>query len=123
MQVAKLFADSSTIALTSFISPYKADRAVARELHAQTNQDKDPLPFLEVFVDIPVAEAEKRDPKGLYKKARAGEIKDFTGISAPYEAPEHPEIHIRSDQTSVEDSVAIIVKELVARGLIPDGKQ
>lgn len=121
-QVAKLFADSSCITLTSFISPYKADRQIARELHAQTNQDADPLPFLEVFVDIPVEEAEKRDPKGLYKKARAGEIPNFTGISAPYEAPENAEIHIRSDKTSVEESVAIICKELVKRGLIPEDK-
>lgn len=71
-QVAKLFADSSTIALTSFISPYKADRAQARAMHEATTDDSTALPFIEVFVDIPVEEAEKRDPKGLYKKARAG---------------------------------------------------
>ncbi|KAB8339252.1 hypothetical protein FH972_022186 [Carpinus fangiana] len=118
-EVAKLFADSSTLALTSFISPYKADRQIARDLHAQTNQDKDPLPFIEVFIDIPVEEAEKRDPKGLYKKARAGEIPNFTGISAPYEAPENPEIHIESHKTSVEDAVREICKYLAENGLIP----
>lgn len=119
-EVAKLFADSSTIAITSFISPYKADRAVARNLHAVStaNPDDEPLAFIEVFVDIPVEVAEARDPKGLYKKARAGEIKEFTGISAPYEAPENPEIHIQSDKTSVEDAVRLIVAELEKRGLL-----
>ncbi|KAK5006348.1 Adenylyl-sulfate kinase, partial [Cryomyces antarcticus] len=117
-EVAKLFADSSTIALTSFISPYRADRAIARELHADTKNVDEPLPFIEVFVDIPVEEAEKRDPKGLYKKARAGEIKEFTGISAPYEEPEHPEIHIRSDKVSVEEAVVQITKYLQDKGLL-----
>jgi len=123
-QVAKLFADSSTIALTSFISPYAADRASARALHASsgaaaasTSGDA-PLPFIEVWVDISVAAAERRDPKGLYKKARAGEIKDFTGVSAPYEAPERAEIHIRSETTSVEQAVAQIVAYLREKGHI-----
>ncbi|EGP91615.1 MGSUL6 APS kinase [Zymoseptoria tritici IPO323] len=111
-EVAKLFADSTTIALTSFISPYKADRELARQLHAETKTNESPLPFIEVFIDIPVEEAEKRDPKGLYKKARAGEIKEFTGISAPYEAPEKPEVHIHSEKTSVEEAVVIITKYL-----------
>ncbi|KAK4250878.1 Adenylylsulfate kinase-domain-containing protein [Corynascus novoguineensis] len=118
-EVAKLFADSSTIALTSFISPYRADRQIARDLHANASQAGDePLPFIEVFVDVPLEEAEKRDPKGLYKKARAGEIKDFTGISAPYEAPEAPEITIRTDQLSVEECVRKIVEYLAQQGLI-----
>ncbi|KAK4635829.1 Adenylyl-sulfate kinase [Fulvia fulva] len=117
-EVAKLFADSTTIALTSFISPYKADRELARKLHADTINTDSPLPFIEVFVDIPVEEAEKRDPKGLYKKARAGEIKEFTGISAPYEAPEKPEIHIHSEKTSVEEAVVIITKYLEDNGLL-----
>ncbi|TKA80839.1 Adenylyl-sulfate kinase, partial [Cryomyces minteri] len=117
-EVAKLFADSSTIALTSFISPYRVDRAIARELHADTKNVDEPLPFIEVFVDIPVEEAEKRDPKGLYKKARAGEIKEFTGISAPYEEPEHPEIHIRSDKVSVEEAVVQITNYLQDKGLL-----
>tara|TARA_R110002003_G_scaffold198_25_gene15619 strand:+ start:27191 stop:27643 length:453 start_codon:yes stop_codon:yes gene_type:complete len=117
-QVAKLFADSSTIAITSFISPYKADRATARDLHAVTTGSDEPLAFVEVFVDIPLEVAEARDPKGLYKKAREGKIPEFTGISAPYEAPEKPEIHIRSDLKSVEDSVREIVEYLQKEGLI-----
>jgi adenylylsulfate kinase-like enzyme len=72
-----------------------------------------------VFIDIPVEVAEQRDPKGLYKKARAGEIPNFTGISAPYEAPENPEIHIRSDQLSVEESVVKIVEYLKSKNLLP----
>jgi adenylyl-sulfate kinase len=123
-EVAKLFADSATIALTSFISPYRADRQIARDLHAAAGQSgDDPLEFIEVFVDIPLEEAEKRDPKGLYKKARAGEIKDFTGISAPYEAPENPEITIRTDQLSVEECVKKIVDYLAEKGLITETKE
>jgi adenylylsulfate kinase len=117
-EVAKLFADSSCLALTSFISPYKADRDTARALHQSVAGNDSPIPFIEVHVDISVQEAEKRDPKGLYKKARAGEIKDFTGISAPYEAPEKPEIHIDSANTSVEEAVVIITKYLEDRGLL-----
>lgn len=117
-QVAKLFADSTTIALTSFISPYKADRQVARDLHSDTKNTDSPLPFIEVFIDVPIEEAEKRDPKGLYKKAKAGEIKEFTGISAPYEAPENAEIHIHSEKTSVEEAVVIITKYLEDQGLL-----
>ncbi|AEO65800.1 uncharacterized protein THITE_2087275 [Thermothielavioides terrestris NRRL 8126] len=118
-EVAKLFADSSTIALTSFISPYRADRQIARDLHAAASQPGDePLPFIEVFVDVPLEVAEKRDPKGLYRKARAGEIKEFTGISAPYEPPESPEITIRTDQLSVEECVRKIVDYLAERGLV-----
>ncbi|KAK0353522.1 Adenylyl-sulfate kinase [Friedmanniomyces endolithicus] len=119
-EVAKLFADSTTIALTSFISPYAADRQLARDLHSHVPKDSSdsPLPFIEVFVDIPVAEAEKRDPKGLYKKARAGEIKEFTGISAPYEAPEKAEVHIHSERTSVEEAVVMITTYLEERGLL-----
>jgi len=116
--VAKLFADSSTIAITSFISPYKADRAQARDLHAVTTGTDSPLAFVEVFVDLPLEVAEARDPKGLYKKAREGKIPEFTGISAPYEAPENAEIHIRSDQKSVEDSVREIVEYLQSKGLL-----
>ncbi|KAK9465483.1 Adenylylsulfate kinase-domain-containing protein [Lipomyces arxii] len=112
-EVSKLFADSTTISITSFISPYRADRDQARALH-----DKESIPFLEVFVDIPVEVAEQRDPKGLYKKARAGLIPEFTGISAPYEEPLKPEIHIRSDKTSVEESVQIIVDYLVSKSYI-----
>ncbi|KAL1599724.1 Adenylyl-sulfate kinase [Paraconiothyrium brasiliense] len=120
-EVAKLFADSSTIAITSFISPYKADRQQARELHAaqqSAHPDDEPLAFIEVFVDLPLEVAEARDPKGLYKKAREGKIPEFTGISAPYEAPENPEIKIQSDKTSVEDAVRQIVDYLEKQGLL-----
>jgi adenylylsulfate kinase len=120
-QVAKLFADSATIAITSFISPYKADRATARDLHSApsaAHPDEEPLAFIEVYVDIPIEEAEKRDPKGLYKKAREGKIPEFTGISAPYEAPENAEITIESHKTSVEDAVRQIVVYLDKRGLL-----
>ena len=122
-EVAKLFADSSSIALTSFISPYISDRKIARDLHASATQaGDDPIPFIEVFVDIPVEEAEKRDPKGLYKKARAGEIPNFTGISAPYEAPENAEIHVRTDKLSVEECVVKIMEYLQGRNLLPVAK-
>ncbi|KAI1111006.1 adenylyl-sulfate kinase [Nemania sp. NC0429] len=121
-EVAKLFADSSTIALTSFISPFKADRDLARALHAASaaaDAGEEPIPFVEVYVEIPIEVAEQRDPKGLYKKARAGVIKDFTGISSPYEAPESPEITIRTAERSVEECVVDIVAWLEAKGLIP----
>ncbi|KAJ4196424.1 Adenylyl-sulfate kinase [Fusarium falciforme] len=118
-EVAKLFADASTIAITSFISPYKADRQVARELHAQATQGGDEaIPFVEVYVDVPLEIAEQRDPKGLYKKARAGEIKEFTGISAPYEAPENAEITIKTHEKSVEECVAQIVDWLNEKGYL-----
>lgn len=93
---------------------------MARELHAAAGPtaDDEPLPFIEVYVDVPVEVAEQRDPKGLYKKARAGEIKDFTGISAPYEAPEKPEIVIKTHEKSVEECVAQIVDWLKDNGYI-----
>ncbi|KAL4400937.1 Adenylyl-sulfate kinase [Malassezia pachydermatis] len=114
-EVALLFADSTSIAITSFISPYKADRNFARQLHAQHNP---PLPFVEVFVDASITKCEERDPKGLYKKAKNGEIKEFTGISAPYEAPDEPEIHIDADNWTVEQSVKHIVEYLDQKGYI-----
>jgi len=120
-EVAKLFADSCTIALTSFISPYAADRQVARELHAKGGLHADDgagFPFVEVYVDVPVEVAEKRDPKGLYAKARRGEIKEFTGVSAPYEAPEKPEIHIKNTDLSVEEAVAQVVRYLEEKKLL-----
>jgi len=83
-----------------------------------TTGSDEPLAFVEVFVDIPLEVAEARDPKGLYKKAREGKIPEFTGISAPYEAPEKAEIHIRSDLKSVEDSVVEIVQYLEGKGLL-----
>ncbi|WFD26863.1 adenylyl-sulfate kinase [Malassezia nana] len=114
-EVALLFASSTAITITSFISPYKADRNFARELHNKHNPS---LPFVEVFVDASIEECEKRDPKGLYKKAKAGEIKEFTGISAPYEAPENPEIHIDADKWTIEQSVQHIVEYLQNKGYL-----
>lgn len=122
-EVAKLFADSATVAITSFISPYRQDRKVARELHDQVSKENpDAIPFVEVYVDVPIEVAEQRDPKGLYKKARSGEIKEFTGISAPYEEPLDAEIHIRTDQQTVEECVAQIVKWLEEKDLITTKK-
>ena len=112
-EVSKLFADAGIIALSSFISPYLKDRDLVRDLHKN-----DDLPFLEVFVDCPLDVAEERDPKGLYKKARAGEIKGFTGIDDPYEAPNAPELHLRTDQLSIEESVEEILKMLDTNGVI-----
>ena len=86
-EVARLFADSGCVALTAFISPYVADRDRCRALH-----QRDGLPFLEVFLDTPLAVCEMRDPKGMYKKARAGQLKGFTGVDDPYEPPPHPEL-------------------------------
>ncbi|KAF8967813.1 Adenylylsulfate kinase-domain-containing protein [Flammula alnicola] len=112
-EVSKLFTDAGCITVTAFISPYRADRNLARELHNQSS-----LPFVEVFVDAPLQVVEARDPKGLYKKARAGEIKEFTGISAPYEAPDTPEIHIRTDEVEVAEAVRIIADYLIAKEYI-----
>ena len=112
-EIAKLFVDSGVIALSSFISPYRADRDRVRALHAESE-----YAFIEVFVDCSLAAAEERDPKGLYKKARAGEIKNFTGIDDPYEAPQSPEIHLHTDQMSLEEEVEIIIDYLQRQGLI-----
>lgn len=106
-EIAKLFVDAGVIVLASFISPYTVDRDRVRQLHGDAGCD-----FVEVFVDCSLDQAEIRDPKGLYKKARAGEIKNFTGIDDPYEVPPHPEIHLRSDQMSVEQEVDIIINYL-----------
>lgn len=115
-EVAKLFADSGSIALTSFISPYAADRDAARALH-----DAAGLPFLEVFVDTPIGECEKRDPKGLYKKARAGEIKGFTGVDDPYEAPARAELRLASGTMGVEECVRACLDLLKSRGVLSAG--
>ena len=112
-EVAKLFSDSGMITIASFISPYRRDRDLVRKLHEEAK-----LAFLEVYVECPLEEAEKRDPKGLYKKARAGEMKGFTGIDDPYEAPEHAEIALRTDRLSIADSVAELLGALEARGLL-----
>ncbi len=112
-EIAKLFGDAGVISLSSFISPYKADRDEVRRLHEAAK-----LPFVEVHVDCSLAIAEKRDPKGLYKKARAGEIKNFTGIDDPYEAPEKPELHLHTDRMTLEQEVDIIIEYLKKHGII-----
>ncbi|WP_406281059.1 adenylyl-sulfate kinase [Embleya sp. NBC_00896] len=106
-EVARLFADAGVIAIVPVISPYRADRDRVRALHA-----RDGLPFLEVFVDTPIEECERRDPKGLYAKARRGEIGDFTGISAPYEAPEAPELRLTPADGAPEAQAAKLVAVL-----------
>ncbi|MEC9464968.1 MAG: adenylyl-sulfate kinase [Myxococcota bacterium] len=113
-EVSTLLADSGCLVLASFISPYRADRARVRHNHEEAG-----IPFLEVFVDTPIEVCEKRDPKGLYAKAREGEIKDFTGISAPYEVPESPEIHLRTENDPVEALVDLCMTVLKTAGLIP----
>ncbi len=112
-EVAKLFADAGIITIASFISPYTADRDKVRKLH-----DDAKLPFIEVFVDCPLEEAEKRDPKGLYKKARAGEIKGFTGIDDPYEAPTNPELHLPTHEYSIAQSVQAVLDVLEKKNLL-----
>ncbi len=104
-EVAKLIADAGVIAITSFISPYRSDRELVRKMAP-------PGAFIEVFINAPIEICEQRDPKGLYARAKAGEIKEFTGVSAPYEAPEHPEIELHTAQLSVQEAVARIVEFL-----------
>ena len=111
-EVAKLFNDAGLVALTAFISPYRADRDKVRALMGAGD-------FLEVHVDCPVEECEKRDVKGLYAKARAGQIKEFTGISAPYEAPEKPELVLPTHQLSEQQSVDKVLSFLEEKGYIP----
>lgn len=110
-EVAKLFADSGSIVLTAFISPYREDRDKARAIIS--NED-----FIEIFVSADLSVCESRDPKGLYKKARAGEIKGFTGIDAPYEAPLKPELIVETDKHDIEASAQIVVDYLVEEGII-----
>lgn len=112
-EVGKLFADAGVIAMTAFISPYRNDRQKAREL---LNDGE----FVEVHVQVPLGIAEERDPKGLYKKARAGEIKEFTGISAPYEEPENPEIVVNTGELSLDESVDKIITYLVQAGIMSE---
>ena len=110
-EVAKLFMDAGVITLTAFISPYRADRAKARSLAA-------PGDFIEIYCRCALGTCEQRDVKGLYKRARAGEIREFTGISAPYEAPECHELIVDKDKASVEECVETVVRYLVNRGLV-----
>ncbi|MEK4199913.1 adenylyl-sulfate kinase [Cytobacillus sp. FSL K6-0265] len=112
-EVAKLFVDSGTIVVTAFISPFAADRDRVREQFASNE-------FFEIFIDCPLAECEKRDPKKLYEKARRGEIKNFTGIDSPYEPPKHPDVTIRSDRLSVEEAITEILTFLQQHQIIKE---
>ncbi|MDG5787837.1 adenylyl-sulfate kinase [Evansella sp. AB-P1] len=110
-EVSKLFVDGGSIVLTAFISPYKDDRKVVRDLLDENE-------FFEVYVKCSISECEKRDPKGLYKKARNGDIKEFTGISAPYEEPENPEIIVETDRFSIEECVDQVIIKLKEHSII-----
>ncbi|WP_029098661.1 adenylyl-sulfate kinase [Brevibacillus thermoruber] len=111
-EVAKLFVDAGVIVLTAFISPFREDRELARGL-------VEPDEFVEIYVKCPLEECERRDPKGLYRKARSGEIAEFTGITSPYEEPFAPELVVESGTQSVEESVRIVLRYLEERGIIP----
>ena len=111
-EVAKLFADAGVIAMTAFISPYRADRDNARDLLDEGR-------FVEIFTDCPLEVCEARDTKGLYKKARAGEIKEFTGISAPYEVPPHPELIVNTGNQTLEECTERVIALLESKELIP----
>ena len=110
-EVAKLFVDSGTIVLTAFISPFCKDRELVREIVDATE-------FIEIFVDTSLEVCEQRDPKGLYQKARDGKIPNFTGIDSPYEAPKSPEIHLKTDNMSIDSSTDIIIDYLKTRGYL-----
>jgi len=112
-EVAKLFADSGLLTMTSFISPYRKDRDQVRAIH-----DAGKMPFIEVYLNTPIETCETRDPKGLYKKARAGQIKNFTGIDDPYEAPLNPELTIDATHTTPQQAVVSIIEYLQKRGLL-----
>jgi bifunctional enzyme CysN/CysC len=111
-EVARLMADAGLIVLTAFISPFRAERHMVRRMIPEGE-------FFEIFVDTPLAEAEKRDAKGLYAKARAGEIKNFTGIDSPYEEPEAPELVVDTEEHSAEECAALVVAKLEELGLVP----
>jgi len=110
-EVAKLMGDAGLIVITAFISPFRAERRMAREL-------MDAGEFIEIFVDTPLAVAEQRDSKGLYKKARQGELKNFTGIDSPYEVPEQAEIHVETTRLAADAAADLIVHDLGRRGVI-----
>jgi len=110
-ETAKLMLESGVIVLSAFISPFREDRRVARSLFPHGE-------FIEIFCDCSLEVCESRDPKGIYQKARKGEIKYFTGISSPYEIPENPEITIKSDELPLNESVQKIVEYLLVRGII-----
>ncbi|KAL6478206.1 hypothetical protein MHYP_G00140410 [Metynnis hypsauchen] len=115
-EVARLFADAGLICITSFISPFTKDRADARKIHEGAG-----LPFFEVFLNAPLEVCEKRDVKGLYRKARAGEIKGFTGIDSKYESPEAPELELRTGDLAVNECILLVVNLLKEKGIIPTG--
>ncbi len=112
-EVAKLFADAGVLTMTSFISPYRKDRDVVRALHAEAK-----LPFIEVHLATPIETCEQRDPKGLYKKARAGQLKGFTGVDDPYEAPLQPEITIDATSTSPQEAALQLMNYLEKQGML-----
>src|SRR5438105_5039896 len=112
-EVARLFADTAVLVMTSFISPYRKDRDAARALH-----DAAGLPFVEVHLATPIATCETRDPKGLYKKARAGELKNFTGVDDPYEPPAKPEVTLDATDTSPQEAAGRLLEYLRGRGLL-----
>lgn len=112
-EVAKLFADAGLVTMTSFISPYRQDRDNVRALH-----DAGQLAFVEIHVATPIETCEQRDPKGLYKKARAGQLKNFTGVDDPYEAPLKPEMTIDATSTSPQDGALTIMEYLQKRGIL-----
>jgi adenylylsulfate kinase len=112
-EVAKLMGDIGVVSTSAFISPYAADREMARAIHSKAG-----IPFVEVFVECPLAVAEERDPKGLYKKARKGEIKNFTGIDDPYEAPVKAEVVVDTSKLSVAESATIIFEYLKGNGIL-----
>jgi adenylylsulfate kinase len=112
-EVAKLFADTGVITLTSFISPYRKDRDHVRALHKEAK-----LTFIEIHVNTPIETCETRDPKGLYKKARAGQLTNFTGIDDPYEAPNSPELTLNTANTAPPQAVALIVEYLTEHELM-----
>jgi adenylylsulfate kinase len=112
-EVAKLFADAGLVVMTSFISPYRKDRDAVRALHEAAG-----LPFVEIHVATPIGTCETRDPKGLYKKARAGELKNFTGIDDPYEPPTKPEITLDATNTSPQEATIQLLTYLREKGLL-----
>jgi adenylylsulfate kinase len=112
-EVAKLFADCGIITMTSFISPYRKDRDAVRDLHAAGQ-----VPFIEIYVNTPIATCETRDPKGLYKKARAGQLKNFTGIDDPYEPPLKPELTIDATTISPQDGTVTLLDYLEKQGIL-----
>ena len=110
-EIAKLFVESGVIVLTAFISPFQSDRNRVRSMFPHTD-------FIEIYCDCSVDVCEQRDVKGLYQRARKGEIKDFTGINSPYEAPENPELIIKTDSLPLEESVEKVIELLITRGII-----